>query len=211
MSGSGIHFDYKIFDIWFPQLDYQTVLHLSSRLGHWKLTGLFCSEEIGGNVNARDLKNFTPLHYGCLGGHTKDTRILLDSGANVTLLNEYGDAPIHTAARYNRLKIIPHLLALKYVLIPRRMRPNIQTTPDTRRLNHRSLSSSSAERSRLGKIRTNRDSARSDRFPRNNRRRRMSSDSDDRDGTAAGVVDPDGEQAEHINLQNAVRKINSQK
>ena len=35
------------------QLDYQTVLHLSSRLGHWKLTGLFCSKEIGAQVNPR--------------------------------------------------------------------------------------------------------------------------------------------------------------
>ena len=69
------------------QLDYQTVLHLSSRLGHWKLTALFCSEEIDADPNVTDIKNFTPLHYACLAGHTKDSRILLNTGANVMLQN----------------------------------------------------------------------------------------------------------------------------
>ena len=74
---------------WYSQqLDFQTVLHLSSRLGHWKLTGLFCSTEVGADPNVRDIKNFTPLHYAALGSHVKDARILLYSGANVTLMND---------------------------------------------------------------------------------------------------------------------------
>ena len=76
----------------FFQLDYQTVLHLSSRLGHWKLTGLFCSKEVGADPNVRDMKNFTPLHYAALGSHVKDTRILLHSGANVTIINDVSQA-----------------------------------------------------------------------------------------------------------------------
>ena len=68
-------------------MDYQTVLHLSSRLGHWKLTALFCSEEIDADPNVTDIKNFTPLHYACLAGNTKDSRILLNTGANVILQN----------------------------------------------------------------------------------------------------------------------------
>ena len=73
---------------WYSQLDLQTVLHLSSRLGHWKLTGLFCSTEVGADPNVRDIKNFTPLHYAALGSHVKDARILLYSGANVTFMND---------------------------------------------------------------------------------------------------------------------------
>ena len=69
------------------QLDYQTVLHLSSRLGHWKLTALFCSEEIDADPNVTDIKNFTPLHYACLAGNIKDSRILLNTGANVIVQN----------------------------------------------------------------------------------------------------------------------------
>ena len=68
-------------------MDYQTVLHLSSRLGHWKLTALFCSEEIDADPNVTDIKNFTPLHYACLAGNAKDARILLNSGSNVLLQN----------------------------------------------------------------------------------------------------------------------------
>ena len=63
------------------------MLHLSSRLGHWRLTALFCSEEIDADPNVTDVKNFTPLHYACLAGNTKDSRILLNSGSNVTLQN----------------------------------------------------------------------------------------------------------------------------
>ena len=78
---------YITFCYFSKQLDYQTVLHLSSRLGHWKLTALFCSEEIDADPNVTDIKNFTPLHYACLAGNIKDSRILLNSGANVILQN----------------------------------------------------------------------------------------------------------------------------
>jgi ankyrin repeat protein len=56
-------------------------------LGHWKLTALFCSEEIDADPNVTDIKNFTPLHYACLAGNAKDARILLNSGSNVLLQN----------------------------------------------------------------------------------------------------------------------------
>ena len=88
------------------------MLHLSSRLGHWKLTALFCSEEIDADPNVTDIKNFTPLHYACLAGNAKDARILLNSGSNV-LLQNYVRNPEYL---YN-LYIINVLIITQYIFI----------------------------------------------------------------------------------------------
>ena len=39
---------------------------------------------------------------------------------HTNLFQQYGDSPIHTATRYDREKILLNLLALRYVLVPRR-------------------------------------------------------------------------------------------
>ncbi len=66
----------------------------------------------GANPNAVDQKAFLPLHYACQEGHFNTVRCLLIYGSMVTVENEYGDAPVHTAVRYGHSDLLPLLLSV---------------------------------------------------------------------------------------------------
>ena len=49
-------------------------------------------------IDAVDKDGNQPLHLACKRGHTSTSRFLLSRGADVSVLNEYGQTPLHTAA-----------------------------------------------------------------------------------------------------------------
>ena len=56
------------------------------------------SSNSGGNVNAKDEDNNTPLHYAAENGHVVSVRILLDAGSKLNTKNDEEDTPVHTAS-----------------------------------------------------------------------------------------------------------------
>ena len=66
----------------------------------------------GCNPNTLDEKAFLPLHYAAQEGHFHTVKCLLHYGSMVTVENEYGDAPLHTAVRYGNADLLPLILAV---------------------------------------------------------------------------------------------------
>ncbi|MCC6003775.1 MAG: ankyrin repeat domain-containing protein [Thermofilum sp.] len=52
----------------------------------------------GANVNARDERGHTPLHYAAMEGHAKVAKLLLERGADVNARDDMGWTPLHHAA-----------------------------------------------------------------------------------------------------------------
>jgi ankyrin repeat protein len=62
------------------------------------------------DVNPRDLKGNTPLHFACNNGHMDSAALLLIHGADVTVCNDRGDTPLHNAARWNHSILVRELI-----------------------------------------------------------------------------------------------------
>ena len=50
------------------------------------------------NINERDIAGRTPLFYAVRNGNLKDTILLIDKGADMTMTDDYGHTPAHVAA-----------------------------------------------------------------------------------------------------------------
>ena len=57
---------------------------------------------------------FTALHLAAQNGHVSIARELLDHGADPTVVNEKGAAPLHIAAAYGRLEVLELLLGQEH-------------------------------------------------------------------------------------------------
>ncbi|KAL7929360.1 ankyrin repeat-containing domain protein [Trichoderma chlorosporum] len=67
----------------------------------------------GVDINARDIRGWTPLHYacGCAGKASIEVvQLLLEKGASVDAQGREGTAPIHCAARAGNLEMVEMLL-----------------------------------------------------------------------------------------------------
>ncbi|KAH0524103.1 hypothetical protein TsFJ059_009013 [Trichoderma semiorbis] len=69
--------------------------------------------EQGVDINARDIRGWTPLHYACCcagKASTQVVQLLLEKGASVDVQGREGTAPIHCAARAGHLEMVEMLL-----------------------------------------------------------------------------------------------------
>uniref|UniRef100_A0A803SU97 Ankyrin repeat and SOCS box containing 5 n=1 Tax=Anolis carolinensis TaxID=28377 RepID=A0A803SU97_ANOCA len=72
----------------------------------------------GYNVDALTIDQVTPLHEACLGDHVGCARLLLEAGANVSIISscanvqkgKFLETPLHAAARQSNPEIISMLL-----------------------------------------------------------------------------------------------------
>ena len=64
------------------------------------------------DVQATSCEQFrTPLHFSAQNGHERDTQLLLEHGADVTLRDWEGNTPMLAVAKNGSTKIMRHLLA----------------------------------------------------------------------------------------------------
>lgn len=80
----------------------------AARTGNAQQLRIFLVNDV--NVNAKDARGQTPLHYACLGGHVECVKTLLENGANINEKNQVGYAPLHTASSYGHVECMRELL-----------------------------------------------------------------------------------------------------
>jgi ankyrin repeat protein len=56
----------------------------------------------GEDVDLRDRRGFTPLHFAAQAGSVDVARLLLDSGAEIDPTNDHGNTPLWTAVFNSR-------------------------------------------------------------------------------------------------------------
>ncbi|KAL1122185.1 hypothetical protein AAG570_003590 [Ranatra chinensis] len=107
--------------------DGETAVHLASRLGEDAILEKLITS--GANVNCRDQRGNTPLHYACQLNLLKTVKVLVYSGgANVQIRNsETGWVPLHEAASRGHIDIVEYLLSMN---APCRPRTSNNETPE---------------------------------------------------------------------------------
>lgn len=85
------------------------LIHYASMKHHSDLRGIIL---LGGDLQAKDKEDNTPLHRAALGGSVKAVEDLLLLGANKMAANCHGNTPIHVAqsSRTKQAKKIIQLL-----------------------------------------------------------------------------------------------------
>jgi ankyrin repeat protein len=97
----------------------QQPLHYAGYSGYRSVAGLLLKH--GTDINAKDFKGNTPLQACLLHGRPDDYQLdfmkfLFENGADVTLTNEDGMSPLHTAlANRCRVEVLSLLLARKEI------------------------------------------------------------------------------------------------
>ena len=61
---------------------------------------------VGANINARDDKGNTPLHYATMSKHVELVQVLVDSDADISLENDEGQTPLDLAINHNSLDVV---------------------------------------------------------------------------------------------------------
>lgn len=65
----------------------------------------------GADINARNKKGRTPLHYAARGGNLSVVKYLIKKGADVNALDDDRNTPLHEATARNRKDIVMILIA----------------------------------------------------------------------------------------------------
>jgi ankyrin repeat protein len=65
----------------------------------------------GADVNAKDSKGETPLHWACRNGRVQIVKELLEHGADIEAKDNDGDTPLHWACCSGRLAVVNELLS----------------------------------------------------------------------------------------------------
>ena len=79
-------------------------LHNAASYGHVDITRLLI--DAGCDLNAQDAYLFTPLHEACLKRKYAICRLLVRSGANVSLKNRDGRSPLELARHLNDAELV---------------------------------------------------------------------------------------------------------
>jgi ankyrin repeat protein len=66
--------------------------------------------EHGADIEAKDNRGYTPLHWACYNSHVAVVNELLSRGANTEANNYSGDTPLHDASLYGRVAVVKALV-----------------------------------------------------------------------------------------------------
>ncbi|XHG06285.1 hypothetical protein AWENTII_009490 [Aspergillus wentii] len=82
--------------------DGRTPLHCAAASGESNVVGLLCElyRNHSWDIDPKDSRGCTPLHEAARSGSAECVYLLLQSGADPTAKNKYGQAPLHTAAEH---------------------------------------------------------------------------------------------------------------
>jgi cytohesin len=65
----------------------------------------------GADVNVKDKRRFTPLHWASISGHKEAVELLIDNGADVNAMRGGGGTPLSYAASWGHEEIVELLIA----------------------------------------------------------------------------------------------------
>jgi len=65
----------------------------------------------GADVNVKDKRGFTPLHWASISGHKEAVELLINNGANVNAIKGGGGTPLSYAASWGHEEIVELLIA----------------------------------------------------------------------------------------------------
>ena len=72
----------------------------------------FEDDGLGLKVNSRSIFNDTPLHVAARSGDLDLVLALLEDGAEIDAVGDYGKTPLHNAAQYGHRDLVVNLMAL---------------------------------------------------------------------------------------------------
>ena len=79
----------------------------------WLPAARYLIEELGADVNARDLNAYTPLHHAAARGDDELIRYLVDRGADLMVVSRQGQTTVEMAnGPYQRIQPFPETIAL---------------------------------------------------------------------------------------------------
>ena len=88
--------------------DRKTVLHYLCQEGYEEIVEFVLSDRYEVDVNAQDVNGWTPLHFACRGGNFDTIQLLLEKGADPSILAVDNSSPLHYFVRskmYNPIAI----------------------------------------------------------------------------------------------------------
>jgi ankyrin repeat protein len=88
----------------------QTALHMVAANGHKDCLEIFLPYLSTAQVNIKNQEGSTPLHWAALNGRLECVKLLLNSGADATLLNESGRSSVTLAEQQGHLEVVQELL-----------------------------------------------------------------------------------------------------
>ncbi|MEW5894822.1 MAG: ankyrin repeat domain-containing protein [Candidatus Omnitrophota bacterium] len=63
------------------------------------------------DIHACDIEDDSMLHYACRGGDLRAVRLLVEAGADINVLGDMDQTPLHCAAAYRFLDIVKFLIS----------------------------------------------------------------------------------------------------
>eukprot|EP01112_Ceratiomyxa_fruticulosa_P013024 TRINITY_DN3639_c0_g1_i1.p1 TRINITY_DN3639_c0_g1~~TRINITY_DN3639_c0_g1_i1.p1 ORF type:complete len:1340 (-),score=321.57 TRINITY_DN3639_c0_g1_i1:88-4107(-) len=84
----------------------RTPLHIAASYGNAECLAILLNGKKRGIVNIRDGSGRSPLHHSCKSGSTDCVRLLIESGAEVMVLDDEGRYPIHEAVLGGNLETL---------------------------------------------------------------------------------------------------------
>jgi len=96
---------------------YGTAAHLAARLGHISILEKLI--EFNSDINARDIRDYTPLHYAVEHDHLPIVELLLQHDANLEARDNRYHTPLHFASELYRPSILQLLLNQEVNVNPR--------------------------------------------------------------------------------------------
>lgn len=92
------------------ELGRSTLLHYASHQG-WLEIAQQCLDEFKCDIEARNHENGTALHVACFWGRSEVALLLLDRGADCTVISSFNSTPLHGACRHNLVNVAKVLLS----------------------------------------------------------------------------------------------------
>ena len=112
--------------------DGSTVLHLSSKHGHYHLVNHFVKnhKQLLTSVCLCDKKNLTPLHYACRGGYLSIVKCLVEQGnSDTTIQDNDGCTCYHHTVIRDCIDIMKYLVSLDNSMVSISIVDNSSNTP----------------------------------------------------------------------------------